>query len=261
MRPRSGACETSSALEAELEARQTAAMAAEDAARQAEDAVADKLELAERMRLDAERRDEEASSAFEAPARSATPSSRTLETLEVRRREILGELAQREVEAEAKVEDVMRRARAVERATDRAAAEQRGLIAAVEQVAARSSSRRRSSGGARTRLRRTAGRSTRFRTSWSTSGNSPGRRSRTCATPRRCEKEPSRISRARRASGPPRRIDAQKREHEAAVVRLEQLHREAAGLEREASERRAAYEAELKEFREELDAAKKGVGA
>ena len=30
------------------------------------------------------------------------------------------------------------------------------------------------------------------------------------------------------------RIDAQKREHEAAVVRLEQLHREAAGLEREA---------------------------
>ena len=53
------------------------------------------------------------------------------------------------------------------------------------------------------------------------------------------------------------RIDAQKREHEAAVVRLEQLHREAAGLEREASERRAAYEAERAEFREELDAEKK----
>ena len=49
------------------------------------------------------------------------------------------------------------------------------------------------------------------------------------------------------------RVDAQKREHEAAVVRLEQLHREAAGLEREAAERRAEYEAERSEFRKELE--------
>ena len=243
-------------MEAELAERETAAMAAEDAVREAEDAVGDKLELAERATRDAERRDEEARAAFDALAAERDAIESDLETLEVRRQEILHELAQREVEAEAKVEDVMERARESQRATDRAASEQRSLIEAVESV--------------RSALVLEEEKLRRCKETLEAHEREERDIAHKLEHVRRLAKtqesglhdaEALRKQAQTDFEGETRewtiRVDAQKREHESAVARLEALHREAAGLEREASDRRLAYEAERLEFREELDGVKK----
>ena len=243
-------------MEAELAERETAAMAAEDAVREAEDAVGDKLELAERATRDAERRDEEARAAFDALAAERDAIESDLETLEVRRQEILHELAQREVEAEAKVEDVMERARRSQRATDRAASEQRSLIEAVESV--------------RSALVLEEEKLQRCKETLEAHEREERDIAHKLEHVRRLAKtqesglhdaEALRKQAQTDFEGETRewtiRVDAQKREHESAVARLEALHREAAGLEREASDRRLAYEAERLEFREELDGVKK----
>ena len=49
------------------------------------------------------------------------------------------------------------------------------------------------------------------------------------------------------------RMDASKREHEAAVSRLEGLHRESARLERDAVSRREEVDTERAAFRKELN--------